>query len=690
MYYAEAGNISVSGIQRVIANLVTYRKFSPHEIVPVMLERHARDICKIDVDLFQNLVEALQSGQHDKKHIQSLEAVARKSISPVTPSAGDIFVMAGAFWVYDDYDFLKRLRENGLKIALFVHDLIQIRNPEYVATVATNRFEETFLDVLAEVTLLLTNSDYVRDDVKDYIHTKLQLDIPVESIKLPTELPHIEYTYENVRPELIDIAKKNYVLYVSTIEIRKNHILLLKIWEKLLRDKNIEVPPLVFVGKWGWEIAELEAFIETCGGLGKWLFIFNNISDEELSYLYKNCLLTAYTSFAEGWGLPVGESLAYGKPCIASDTTSIPEVGGNCVEYIDPNDFEKTYEVFRSLFSDYGRIQILEENVRKNFKIRTWKNYCTEFYSNISRHLESKAYISRDGNYVYSPDEIYFYGYDDISEQSRKGGELITARMTRVHGWHRLENWGGWAAGPKATLHLPTKLPQGQKISIFIRIQSAPSREKMWLSCNGGGEDFSYGYVSTTPAFINFDGVVGKNGTILISLDSTPVPLIDGSYSFVHVGISAIGFVAADDSNAYVKFLGKVLNETPKKISATISQDSFDSQQVSPFLFRILLGKAENPEPLIGTFEKLVDKVSLFAARRSARNRKWAKAEKYYASMLRRYLNRPRILIQYGHVLKEQGLYDAASMVYRQVMKLDPENKDARHHFSTVQHLRKK
>lgn len=565
MYYAEAGNISVSGIQRVIANLVTYRNFSTHEIVPVMLERHARDICKIDVELFQKLVDALQSGQHDSKYIQSLEQAARKTILPITLSANDIFVMAGAFWVYEDYDFLKRLRENGQKIALFVHDLIQIRNPEYVAPVATNRFEETFLDVLAEVTLLLTNSDFVRDDVKDYIRTKMKLDIPVESIKLPTELPQIAYTYKNVRPELINIAKNNYVLYVSTIEIRKNHILLLKVWEKLLREKNIAVPPLVFVGKWGWEIKELENFIEICGGLGKWIFIFNNISDEELSYLYKNCLLTAYTSFAEGWGLPVGESLAYGKPCIASDTTSIPEVGGDCVEYIDPNNFEKTYEVFRSIFSNYENIKMLEENIRKNFEIRTWKTYCTEFYNSINKHLESKAYISPDGNYIYSPGEIYFYGYDDISEQSRKGGELITARMTRIYGWHRLENWGCWATAPKATLHLPTKLPQGKKISIFVRIQAAPSREKMWLSCNGGGKDFSYGYVSTSPAFINFDGIVGKNGTILISLNSTPVPLIDGSYPFVHVGISAIGFVSTDDNNAYIKFLGKLLNETPKR-----------------------------------------------------------------------------------------------------------------------------
>lgn len=690
MYYAEAGNISVSGIQRVIANLVLYRYFSDYNIVPVMLERQALCIYNIDINIFEKLVAALQSGLHKKEYIQSLESKARKSITPAKVSAGDIFVMAGAFWVYDDYDFLKRLREKGLKISLFIHDLIQIRNPEYVDRVATNRFEETFLDVLAEVTLLLTNSDFVRDDVKDYIQTRLNLHIPVESVKLPTELPQAHYEYKNIRKELLDISKENYVLYVSTIEIRKNHILLLKTWGKLLQDKNIKVPNLVFVGKWGWKTDELEAYMETCNGLEKWLFIFNNISDEELSFLYKNCLMTAYTSFAEGWGLPVGESLAYGKACVASDTTSIPEVGGDCVEYIDPSSLQKTYEVFRSLFSDYGKIKKIEEKVRNEFKIRTWEKYCEEFYKCINKHLETKSHISPEGNNVYSTGKIYFYGYDDISEQSKKGAELVTARMTRVSGWHQLQEWGCWAARPKATLHLPTQLPEGTKISIFVRVQAPPSPEKMWLSCNGGAKDFVYGYVSTTPAFINFEGTVGKNGGILVSLYSTAVPPEDGAYPTVHVGIGAIGFVLADDSDGYVKFLGKILNEMPKKISTPLDKESFEDRQTSPLLFRLLLGKAENPESTIGILGKICDKVSLFAARRSARKRKWAKAEKHYASILRRYISQPRTLLQYAHMLKEQKAYDAAIAAYRQVMKIEPENKEVRRHLSAAQHERKK
>ncbi|POF62013.1 hypothetical protein CFR73_13155 [Novacetimonas maltaceti] len=107
-----------------------------------------------------------------------------------------------------------------------------------------------------------------------------------------------------------------------------------------------------------------------------------------------------------------------------------------------------------------------------------------------------------------------------------------------------------------------------------------------------------------------------------------------------------------------------------------------------PLKFRILFGKAENPQPIVGTFEKLADKRQLFLARKAARKKKWAKAEKYYADMLKRYLNRPRILVQYGHVLKEQGLHDAAFAAYAQALKLDPGNGELQQHVEHLRHLR--
>ena len=61
------------------------------------------------------------------------------------------------------------------------------------------------------------------------------------------------------------------------------------------------------------------------------------LTDADLKVLYEGCLFTLFPSFYEGWGLPVTESLAFGKPCIASNRSSIPEAGGKLARYIDPN-----------------------------------------------------------------------------------------------------------------------------------------------------------------------------------------------------------------------------------------------------------------------------------------------------------------------------------------------------------------
>ncbi|MCE2576831.1 glycosyltransferase family 1 protein [Komagataeibacter sp. FNDCR2] len=681
MQYAEGGNITVSGIQRVIANLVIYRTLSAYNVVPVMLERDAEKIYAVDMPLFQLLVEELLSGSSTGKYIQSLEKEVRQNMTPITTSVGDIFVMAGAFWIYDDYLFLKNLRECGVKIALFVHDLIPIRNPEYVDNGVTIKFEKSFLDVLSVVTLLLTNSDYVRDDVKDYIKTRLDIVIPVKSIKLPTELSNKNYTYEKIRPEIRKISLEPYALTVSTIEARKNHILLLKIWNKLRHNRKLQIPNLVFVGKWGWEIEELKKYIHECDGLDKWFYILNGVSDEELSYLYENCLITVYPSFAEGWGLPVGESLAHGKLCVASNTTSIPEVGGELVKYIDPYEFEKSYNLFNSLFKNINKIKNNNNYIKENFVPKTWRNYSKEFYECVDAHCKNDK-ISRNMNNIYSSGEIYFLGSNDVEEQCKKPDLLITARMTRVSGWHYLENWGCWASQSAAVLTLPTNLMPGTKISIYIKVQAPYTKEKMWLSCNAGGENFIYGYVSSISSFINFDGIVNEDKNIKIVLNSTGVHMPDGQFPILHIGVSALGFIEIGNSAQYIPFMNKILNVQSKNIDDHKSNVKSDGSE--DLLFRILLGNAENTQLKMGFRGKILDKVSLSIARKFARRKKWEKAEKFYAYMLRRYINRPLILTQYGHILKEQGAYEAAAAAYRLVLKLEPENKDVRFHLSFI------
>ena len=72
------------------------------------------------------------------------------------------------------------------------------------------------------------------------------------------------------------------------------------------------------------------------GGLGGWVIWLDAPTDAELDHLYRHCLFTATVSLYEGWGLPIGEGLSYGKTGVVSQTASMPEVGGDMVAYCDP------------------------------------------------------------------------------------------------------------------------------------------------------------------------------------------------------------------------------------------------------------------------------------------------------------------------------------------------------------------
>jgi glycosyltransferase involved in cell wall biosynthesis len=316
-------NISLSGIQRVVANLILHSLEGPIParygyISAVLPDYNGFQVFSVDIRLLDGLLSIVVDGKHSREIIdRAIEAVLN-SKKLIRVKESDTLLIAGAFWIYQRYDLLNKLRHEGVRISVFIHDLIQITNPEFVEPAATIVFRRSIVDVLCVSSYIITNSDFVANDVMRYLDQRLNFKIPVAPVKLATELGIGRVDIASVFHEYIDLAKEEYVLCVGTIEIRKNHFYLVKIWERLIDQFGDKTPNLVLVGKWGWEIDDLRKYLHGSDYLGGRLYIYNGISDRDLTFLYQNCLFTIYPSFAEGWGLPVGESLGYGKPCIAS------------------------------------------------------------------------------------------------------------------------------------------------------------------------------------------------------------------------------------------------------------------------------------------------------------------------------------------------------------------------------------
>ncbi|MEI9931042.1 MAG: glycosyltransferase [Rhizomicrobium sp.] len=134
----------------------------------------------------------------------------------------------------------------------------------------------------------------------------------------------------------LGLERGRFVLFVSTIEPRKNHAFVFTAWLKLLRRHGAKnCPKLVCVGQQGWLNSEAYARLDASEDLKRQVVILSNVSDVMLSKLYEACICTLYPSLYEGWGLPVTESLCFGKVPIVSHVASLPEAGGLFAEYFE-------------------------------------------------------------------------------------------------------------------------------------------------------------------------------------------------------------------------------------------------------------------------------------------------------------------------------------------------------------------
>ena len=130
------------------------------------------------------------------------------------------------------------------------------------------------------------------------------------------------------------LPTSGFVLAVGTLEPRKNLPRLVEAYGKLERRLQDE-HPLVVVGALGWETG---ATLDALRSLGKHCTMLGYVSDAALAELYRRCTVFCYPSLGEGFGLPVLEAMATGAAVLTSNVSSLPEVGGEAVEYADPND----------------------------------------------------------------------------------------------------------------------------------------------------------------------------------------------------------------------------------------------------------------------------------------------------------------------------------------------------------------
>lgn len=286
--------------------------------------------------------------------------------------AGDIYISLGLDWDQKDLPYLYLLKKKvDLKVILFCYDIIPILLPECCVPGVPEKFPEYFADVAWCSDSILSISECSRKDLRKYLES-IGAPIPMLSvIRLGGDLPAT--ITRPPSPEIAGIIKKKYILFVSTIEARKNHTTLYQSYRKLLQSGDSDIPHLIFVGMPGWGVDNLMTNLQKDHETRPYIHCLHHVSDSDLMHLYKNCLFTVYPSRYEGWGLPVAESLAYGKFCLASDAAAIPEIGGDLIEYLPPQNEELWAERLAWYFRNPEAINKRQKAIQQSYRISTWQ-----------------------------------------------------------------------------------------------------------------------------------------------------------------------------------------------------------------------------------------------------------------------------------------------------------------------------
>ena len=304
---------------------------------------------------------------------------------------GDIVVSLGAGWGVPNYvrHIAAAKRRYGVRFAAMVHDLIPIESEAFVEPWHAVQFRTWLHDVVPVADVLLTLSNYGRGALVRWAADAGLTLPPVEVMRLGSGLTDRPMTGE---AETVALPNR-YVLFVSTIEFRKNHRLLVAVWRRLIARHGADaIPVLLFAGQIGWRVDDLLADLQKSENLGGKIVIMPGLSDAALRQAYRACLFTVFPSLSEGWGLPIAESLTEGKLCVASNHTSIPEVGGGFVDYFDPSQEDDALAKIERLLFDPDYVAARQARLLSEYHPPSWAD-CVQ---TLLRQLDAGTGASPD------------------------------------------------------------------------------------------------------------------------------------------------------------------------------------------------------------------------------------------------------------------------------------------------------
>ena len=257
------------------------------------------------------------------------------------------------------------LRRTKLRPVYFAHDLIPITHPHYCRAGEADRHTKRMRNLLESADGVIANSQGTLDQLAQFA---IDQNLPFPEHRLVALLGTEALP---MKAPSLDRPSRPYFVMIGTIEARKNHLLMLKIWQRLVQDLGEKAPMLMLIGQRGWEIGEVAQILDQDHSLQGHVVELGRCSDVQMIGLLSGARALLMPSFAEGFGIPVIEALQSGTPVIASDLGVFREVAGDIPLYLRPDDLTAWTEAILS-YSDVSEDRQRRLALIANYVAPTW------------------------------------------------------------------------------------------------------------------------------------------------------------------------------------------------------------------------------------------------------------------------------------------------------------------------------
>lgn len=486
---------------------------APGRVVPIVWNSRSGKYLKLKV-----------SHTLSRPNLDDLERMEASGDAVVIDAAligrGTRMLVFGGAWIRNPLYIhaLSGLRSRiAADLTVLIHDLIQMKMSHAYPSGTGEEFTRNARMLVSAADRFLVYSEVSRTDLRELLQETGNYFKEIFKFKMGDMLDESGSFNGLKKADDSQIRgnfrNKRFVLFVSSIDVRKNHVLLINVWRRLIQERGAGTPHLVLVGRVFWRGEEVVTAVTTERGLSQFVHILSDVNDGDLDWLYRNAMFTLYPSIYEGWGLPVAESLAYGKLCITSDSTATREISPELTDLLDPYDFRAWLNRVDLYLDNPDALKRKETKIAAEFRRVDWRESVDGILSAIQG-----ARLAAPARFP----EVLPQTIIDFSRLSRSAlGDAVC-----IKGWGKQEKDGRWLESAEGGLAMQY-LGRGPEIWLRLKMRALTRAAGVGRAIEVKVNDVSHGTIEVpcSPADFDFRIELPVKGTRELNVMLTPCEL---------------------------------------------------------------------------------------------------------------------------------------------------------------------